>query len=345
MIGRTKERGPPDRYGQLRDAGPDERERSLPWVVGQLSKDPPDQFAALELLGYWGEMRRQPVPRDVAESVARLVGADEMKVRKEACATLALLRTDADFDASPQLLAALGDEAAQVRQEAAAALGDLRVGRASGPLRRLLDDSHPAVRFEAAYALSALGDASGRAALEDALSSPAFRAFAIEGLRKLGDPASLPHLLKLAKGWTTPWPEQLAAWAAAAALGEPRAESELERRATRGRHEVRAYATYLIGYARLRALKPVVDRLAAEPRSKIRATAVQAVAAFGDRADDTRLEAWLLDERAPADVRLEALDALCDRGRAGDVRRWREEGRFEGAPDVDERATARASEA
>ena len=338
MIGRDRE--PPSRYAQLRDATRDERERNLPWVVAQLDRDPTEQVAALELLGYWGEMCRQRVGRDVAEEVARLVGSTDDVVRKEACTTLALLRTEGEFDASRQLIGALGDPSAQVRQEAAAALGDLRVEGARGALRRHLDDRHPAVRFEAAYALSALDDASGRAVLEEALGSPAFRAFAIEGLRRLGDAGAVPALLKLARAWTTPWPEQLAARAAAAFLGDARAAAELERRATRGRLEVRAYAVYLVGHARLRSSKPVVDALADDPRSKLRATAVQALAKFELPEDDARLEAWLLDERAPSDVRLEALDALDERGRAADIQRWLDEGQFDAVPDLRERAVS-----
>jgi HEAT repeat protein len=338
VIGRDREA--PSRYAQLRDAEHYERERSLPWVVGQLDRTPAEQVAALELLGYWGEIHRQRVGREVAETVARLVGSTDDTVRKEACTTLALLRTEDAFDASRQLIDALGDESAQVRQEAAAALGDLRVEHARGALRRHLDDRHPAVRFEAAYALSALDDASGRAALEDALTSPAFRAFAIEGLRRLGDSSSIPALLKLAKAWATPWPEQLAAWAAAASLGDARAAAEVERRAIRGRLEVRAYAVYLIGHARLRSSKPVVDALADDPRSKLRATAVQALGKFELPEDDPRLEAWLSDERAPSDVRLEALDALGERGRVADIQRWLHEGRFDAVPELRERAVS-----
>lgn len=329
------------RFVELRDASPEARRAALGWVELRLDDEPDLQRRALELLGYWGELRYQRVPMRVAERVRSLVTADEPEVRREACATLALLRPEERWDPSASLIDALSDPAPTVRQEAAAALGDLRASSARSALTRGLEDPHPAVRFECAFALSAFRDDVAREELESALSSPAFRAYAIEGLRRLADPESTGPLRKLARGFFTPWPERLAASAALASLGDEVSARELARRARRGRFEVRSYAVYLIGHAKLVSLKPLVDEIADDGRSRLRPTAVQAVAKFGDPGDDARLDAWLLTSDLDEAVRLEALDALADRDRRDDLRAWLEAGRLSGSTALTERARER----
>jgi len=327
-----------DRFVRLRDASTSERARALPWVVARLNGPSESRIRSLELLGYWGEMRGLRVEAHVVDRVRVLTRDEEPEVRKEACATLALIRCREPFDPSEALISALADEASGVRQEAAAALGDLRIEAARAPLGRRLDDHDPAVRFEAAFALSALGDGSGRSVLEESLDHPAFRAFAIEGLRRLSDPASRPALERLARAWTTPWPERLAAQAALAHLGDTRALERIQRRARRGRHEVRAHAIYLVGHARLHGARREVDAIADDPRSSLRATAVRAVAELGDPSDTARLRAWLEDVDAAVDVRLEALDGLVARGRSADVEAALEAGDLNGETQLVDRA-------
>ena len=94
------------------------------------------------------------------------------------------------------LLAALRDAEWQVREEAAATLGKLRIAAARAPLVAALDDDYWQVRLRAVRALGQLHDAAAASAVV------ALLAHAISNLRKeaalalgeLRDPATLPAL-------------------------------------------------------------------------------------------------------------------------------------------------------
>ncbi|MGQ7938607.1 HEAT repeat domain-containing protein [Paraburkholderia sp. D1E] len=94
------------------------------------------------------------------------------------------------------LLSALRDAAWQVREEAAATLGKLRVQGAQDPLIAALDDDYWQVRLQAVRALGKLGDATASTAvaalLTHAISN--LRKEAALSLGELGDTASLPAL-------------------------------------------------------------------------------------------------------------------------------------------------------
>ncbi|MFM0731281.1 HEAT repeat domain-containing protein [Paraburkholderia sediminicola] len=98
------------------------------------------------------------------------------------------------------LLSALRDAAWQVREEAAATLGKLRVSGAQDALIAALDDDYWQVRLQAVRALGKLGNANANATASTAVA--ALLTHAISNLRKeaalslgeLGDAASLPAL-------------------------------------------------------------------------------------------------------------------------------------------------------
>jgi HEAT repeat protein len=94
------------------------------------------------------------------------------------------------------LLGALRDTAWQVREEAAATLGKLRVSSARDALIAALDDDYWQVRLQAVRALGKLRDATASAAvaalLTHAISN--LRKEAALSLGELGDAASLPAL-------------------------------------------------------------------------------------------------------------------------------------------------------
>lgn len=330
------------RFAQLRDASIEEVERGLPWVQARLAAhehhSPDDTVRALELLGFWGEMRRLRTAPGVAEMVAQMLESEHVQIRKETCTTLALLRSEPAFDASAALVAALRDPEPMVRQEAAAALGDLASEGAREPLARGLADPDAGVRFESAFALATLSDGRARPVLESALGTRSYSAFAIEGLRKLGDAAAAPALERFAGRLFVPWPEQLAAWATLAGWGHEGAKDRLARKLQRGRVEVRGYAIYLVGHAGLQALRTEVLAIADDARSPLRATAVRAIGQLGRTEDNERLQGWLFDETCGSDVRLEALEALVERGPRAELQADLEAGRLDTPSELRRRA-------
>ena len=76
-------------------------------------------------------------------------------------------------DVLPLLEAALHDKDAEVRKDAATALGAMPAADAKPSLRACLDDESPAVSFAAAHALWSMGDRSGRAILMNTLDGTA----------------------------------------------------------------------------------------------------------------------------------------------------------------------------
>ncbi|KAB0650303.1 HEAT repeat domain-containing protein, partial [Burkholderia territorii] len=94
------------------------------------------------------------------------------------------------------LLAALRDTEWQVREEATATLGKLRVATARAPLVAALDDDYWQVRLRAVRALGQLRDAAAAPAVAPLLSHPIsnLRKEAALALGELRDPATLPVL-------------------------------------------------------------------------------------------------------------------------------------------------------
>ncbi|CAE6828988.1 HEAT repeat domain-containing protein [Paraburkholderia domus] len=104
------------------------------------------------------------------------------------------------------LLSALRDAAWQVREEAAATLGKLRVPGARNALVSALDDDYWQVRLQAVRALGKLRDATASSAVAALLTHTIsnLRKEAALALSELGDAASLPALRTAA---TDPDPE------------------------------------------------------------------------------------------------------------------------------------------
>ncbi len=309
-------RRPHDRFQRLRDASDEERSAATRQLGAELFAPDAEHRCILELIGYWCEFRRHVVGRDWADRVVELLGAADFEVRAEACATLALLRVDGAFDACDPLGRALLDAHPRVRQEAAAALGDLDCAAQARALREALGDEDSEVRFEAAFALSGWGDATGQADLVRGLTHAALRPFAIEGLRKLGGSSAIAPLERVARGFSTPWSDRLAAWATLASMGRAEALSRLRRRLARGRREERTYAAYLVGHAQLQAAREDLLALLDDRRTPFRATVVRSLGLLEDPRDDARLESMAGSETEPEDVRLEATEAIARRGRA-----------------------------
>jgi HEAT repeat protein len=114
------------------------------------------------------------------------------------------------------LLAALRDDVASVRGEAATALGRLEVKAAVMPLVRLASGDGPET-IRAIRALGAIGDPGAALVLQQKLksNSPAVRRHACEALERIGHPAAVKSL-RLAK-WNDP--DAMVRYTAGRALG------------------------------------------------------------------------------------------------------------------------------
>ena len=115
-------------------------------------------------------------------------------VRERLRAIRALAATYPD-QAGPELVTALEDKSAQVRQLAAEKLGGYKNQQATQPLRALLFDRSTHVRLAAAWALCRLGVDRSQVLLDALLdSSQGVREHAAKALGALDDSQILPHL-------------------------------------------------------------------------------------------------------------------------------------------------------
>ena len=134
-------------------------------------------------------------PRALA-SLASLAARDsQAEVRRAAVGALGFA-APAEPAIANALIAALADDAWQVREQAATTLGKLHVTSAREPLIAALDDSYWQVRLRAARALGQLRDAQAAPAVAMLLahSISNLRKEAALALGELGVPGSLPAL-------------------------------------------------------------------------------------------------------------------------------------------------------
>jgi HEAT repeat protein len=191
-------------------------------------------------------------PEGSLGAIARLLDDPRPEMRFSAVWTLSSVG-DAR---SATIAAALNDEDAEVRLLAAQCLGDLEALECADAIAALLDDDSEMVRFGAATALAALGDARGAPALRAALARPD-RAFpAAIGLGDLEDHSSHDELSRLARHrWRSPILRAAAA-RALVRLGDPEGMRIIRKIVRSWRIEARQYAVQLIGELGLTSLVP-----------------------------------------------------------------------------------------
>jgi len=195
-------------------------------------------------------------PEEGADAVAALLDDARPEMRFSAIWTLSHL----GLEHSGRIADGLRDDDAEVRLLAVQCLGELGANGNVDAIAELLQDPSDAVRFAAATALAALGDARGAPALRAALAR-ADRAFpAAIGLGDLEDRESLAALTHLAKHrWRSPILRAAAA-RALVRLGDP-AGIEVIRKIVRSqRIEARQYGIQLVGELGLTALVPDLAR-------------------------------------------------------------------------------------
>jgi HEAT repeat protein len=134
-------------------------------------------------------------PRALAPLAELAAGDTHADVRRAAVGALGFA-SPSDPAIVDALLAALRDDAWQVREEAATTLGKLRAASASGPLIAALDDAYWQVRLRAVRALGQLRDAHSASAVAALLSHRIsnLRKEAALALGELGSRDALPAL-------------------------------------------------------------------------------------------------------------------------------------------------------
>lgn len=247
-----------------------------------LDDDRPEvRHAAVDALGRMAAFRSAPIDPSVgARILARTDDADH-RVRAEAAATLAMLPEPPPGTAGA-VRALLEDHHSRVRQEACAALGDLGDAASRDGLAARLDDEDPQVGFEAAFALASLRDARSLDRLLEALGSTRLRLDACEALRRLGDPAAIPALERIAGRFMGAWVDRLTASATLFTLGRADAAQAVLRRARARNRQERAYALSLIGSHGIRDGRQVLEEAALNRKDALRDTAIRALAELGD---------------------------------------------------------------
>lgn len=170
----------------LRVLGELQLQAAVPAVLAALDDPDPDvrNVAARAL----GSMKLEASD----EALVNLLGRHEQAVS----ARIAAMCIEMGTRTGPLLIRTLGEGTPRARFWAARILGEIREGRAAGPLGQALQDSEADVRSAAAWALGAIADPSTSPRLEMALADPIWyvRAHAAEALGKIGDPSMAPAL-------------------------------------------------------------------------------------------------------------------------------------------------------
>lgn len=277
------------------------------------AEQPMVRRASLDMLGTLSEHGRLVPPREAIAKALDLSLDPEPLVRAEACASLALFPVSSDTDREQRFVhlgGRLNDDEAGVRQEAAAALGDL--APLPAPIRTalagLFSDADPVVRFEAAFALASTKDPRARVELETHLYTRALRADAVRALGRLGDPAARPAIRRAYDRWFVPHFDRMGAWAVLAHLGETEAKARLLKQLKAWNFDARIYACSLVGEWEIADGAGALRNLSERPAELAREAAIQALIALSRPEDRVRFEAWANDPTLDDALRAAALE-------------------------------------
>lgn len=288
--------------------------------------------AALEVLGSLCDRFPQLTPKGALKAVLSRRADANPRVRAEVAGALALVEDEVDSSERRRaLLELLADEDVGVREQAAAAAGDLRLAEAVEPLAALLSEAEPGLAFEAAFALASLKDGRARLPLEAGLGAKQTRHDACEGLRRLGDPAAIPALQEALQGWFIDGIQRLSVRAALYALGEVAQAAPLIKMTRSWRIPERTHAFALIGSHGVLEAQDILQELVAAPKHRDRSLAMAALAQLPGGA--AVLRAVAEDRGESLGSRLDAVDAIAR------AKRWTE------LPSVEAAAPAELAEA
>ncbi len=215
---------------------------------------------------------------------------------------------DLDGAPIPVLRELLGHAEAEVRADAACALGDrLRtreVAKLDNSLQEelaaLLNDPVPMVQLEAAIALAEAHDRRATTVLLRATRFRALRLDATRALGTLGDPEAKDTLRRMMERWLYPWADRLQAAAALCALADSSGAAYLKAKLHSRRSAERAAAVHFIGESHHPEARTILEGILADLTHPMRDVAARALGFLGDPASSPALEA----AKAGADAEL-----------------------------------------
>ncbi len=263
--------------------------------------------------------RPVPQPDPVAKPVAKPAPAVTDKSTETRTSTT--VRTETRTATEPSeadtgrvviqsLIAALNDEVASVRENAAYSLGRLRATSAAPALARMVErDPSSSAREMSAWALGNMRSSEGNATLATVVqrdTSASVRATAVWALAQSDAQSALPALLMALRDKSTEIRGR-AAWA----IGSIRPESapaQLIEATSDSSATVRQRATWALGQIRDASAVPALTRLVQDPSSDVREVALWAMGNMeGDAADAALVK--VLQTTDPA-MRAQAARAL-----------------------------------
>ena len=200
------------------------------------------------------------------------------RVRGESAIALVLVDDPASTETITVLMKLLEDSHPRVRQEAAAALGDSSSQSAIPALIEHLTDSDEQTRFECSFALASLKDARGLPLLLESLQSSKRRIDALEGIRRLGESSALSVLEPLSRKFFLGWPERLTVFATMYAIGDKTVVPKIVEKAHSRNKAEKGLAIGLMGTHKI---VEAVSFLAETTRGSEDSFAIQAIDALG----------------------------------------------------------------
>lgn len=272
--------------------------------------EPKVRCAALDSIGRLAHEGSRSLVAETRRAVIDCTTHPSNGVRAEAAVALVLLDEPATDETVRILSRLLDDPSVAVRRESAAALGDCGLAQAATHLRRHLDDEDGGTRFEVAFALANLQDASGVDILVAALTTARRRLDACEGLRRLKDPVALPALEQISKKFFLGWPERLTLWATMYTLGKAAAADAIIERTRGWNRAERLLAVGLIGNHRIAEGLTTLDTLARGDDTDLAGAAARALGDLGHPDGTVTLMDIIALEQTHADVRSDAERAL-----------------------------------
>ncbi len=280
-------------------------------LLARLNDDAPRvRHAALEAVGQLAYREIIEPTAELIDTALRLTRDDIEAVRAESAVVLAILTSAPAPKKVVDALHRLLDDNAPVRREAAAALGDVGGEQAQAWLQRHLDDEDIDTRFEVAFALAGLQDASGLGMLTAALEDPKRRLDACEAIARLGEPVGIEPLNALITKRLLPWPDRLTALAALHRLGDPDAGRLLVERTVAWGSAERAMALGLIGRYQIAAGYDALIAVATKKRDRLRGVAVRALGELGSQEGLPTLRAIAEEPKLPEELREELAEAI-----------------------------------
>jgi HEAT repeat protein len=282
-----------------------ERDRAL--LALEREKRPQARAEAAELLVQIAAEDSSRAPEFTAV-LTRLLADAQGEVRRSGIGLAMLVLPPEEFPG--MLTARLGDTETGVRLEATGRIADLALPELRGALARMLEDSVPEIRFEAARGMAALKHSAGLEILVEALDNDGLRFRALGALGELGDPRALPSVKRLFGRWLLPPFERTQTAGVLARLGDAEGSAHLLKRTQKKWSADRALAVELCGEVKAPGALERLRAILEDPKDACRGAAARGLGRLGEPQALPWLLAVLEDSGASEDLRLDAVDGV-----------------------------------